>query len=143
MKISDHELAAHDSAISGPIMAQLSTATAALRSVLYGSGVVSGATADTSLPISVSALTLAFGEIAQAQKVLQIGNTTVPEVAAALAEYQHLLREFKSNLPRFQGWLLAERARLARRGSHSAAVESWAETNRQTRKPNGPGHAKR
>ena len=115
-------------------MAQLSTAAAALRSVLYGSGAVSRPTADTSLPISLSALTVAFTEIAQAQKILQNGNIRVPEVAAALAEYQHLLGEFKSNLPRFQGWLLAERARLASRRSHSAAVESWSQTNRQTRK---------
>lgn len=142
MKISDRGVPANGSAISGQIMAQLSTAAAALRSVLYGSDIALRGTANTSLPISLSAMNLAFTEIAQAQKILQNGNIGAPEVAAALAEYQHLLREFKSNLPRFQGWLLAERARLARRGSHSAAVESWVETNRQTRKPNWPGHAK-
>jgi len=142
VKISDRGVPANGSAISGQIMAQLSTAAAALRSVLYGSDIALRGTANTSLPISLSAMNLAFTEIAQAQKILQNGNIGAPEVAAALAEYQHLLREFKSNLPRFQGWLLAERARLARRGSHSAAVESWVETNRQTRKPNWPGHAK-
>lgn len=143
MKTPDREIPANRTATSGQIMAQLSTAAAALRFVLYGSGAVSRPTADTSLPISLSALTVAFTEIAQAQKILQNGNIRVPEVAAALAEYQSLLREFKSNLPRFQGWLLAERARLAGRGSHAAAVENWVETNRQTRKPDRPGHAKR
>lgn len=142
MKISDRGVPANGSAISGQIMAQLSTAAAALRFVLYGSDIAPRGTANTSLPISLSAMNLAFTEIAQAQKILQNGTIRAPEVAAALAEYQHLLREFKSNLPRFQGWLLAERARLARRGSHSAAVESWVETDRQTRKPNWPGHAK-
>lgn len=139
MRTSAHEIPANRTAISRQIMGQLSTATAALRSVLCGSGAVSGATTDASLPISLSALTLAFGEIERAQKVLQPGNVAGPELAAALAAYQHLLREFKSNLPRFQGWLLAERARLARRGSHAAAVERWVETNRQTRKLNCPG----
>jgi hypothetical protein len=142
VKISDRGVPANRTAISGQIMAQLSTAAAALRSMLYGSDIAPRDTANTSLPISLSALTLAFTEIAQAQKILQNGNIRTPEVAAALAEYQHLLGEFKSNLPRFQGWLLAERARLARRSSHSAAVESWVETNRQTRNPNWPGHPK-
>ena len=143
MKISDRGVPANGAAISGQIIAPLSSAAAALRSVLYGSGAAPGGIANTSLPISLSALSLAFTEIAQAQKLLQNGNIRAPEVASVVAEYQHLLREFKSNLPRFQGWLLAERARLARRSSHSAAVVSWAETNQQTRKPNRPGHAKR
>lgn len=141
MKTSGQEVSPNSSA---PMLAiaQLSSATAALRSVLYGSATASRAAVDTSLPIRLSALTLAFDQVAKTRKVLKPGNTARPELAPALAEYQHLLREFKSNLPRFQGWLLAERARLGNRSSHSAAVDSWMETNRQTRKTNCPGHAK-
>ena len=143
MKISDYGVPANGAAFSGQPIAQLSTATAALRSVLYGSDVISRDTADTSLPISLSTLTRALTEITRTREVLSPGNISVPEIAAALAEYQRLLHEFKLNLPRFQGWLLAERARLANRGSHSAAVESWVETNRQTRKPTRPAHENR
>ncbi len=139
MKVSDYQLPANRTAPSSQAITQLSTAAAALRSVLYGRGTVSGATADASLPITLSALTLAFTEVTRTQRVLATGNTTLPEVAAAVTEYQQLLREFKSNLPRFQGWLLAERARLAMRGAHSTLVESWAKTNRQTHKPNSVG----
>lgn len=94
------------------------------------------------MPIRLSALTLAFDQVVKTRKVLKPCNTAGAELAPALAEYQRLLREFKSNLPRFQGWLLAERARLGSLSSHSAAVDSWMETNRQTRKTNCPRHAK-
>lgn len=142
MKTCRNEFPGNGTVISGQIIVKLSTATAALCAVLYGSGADSRAAADTSLSISLSALTLAFSEIAQVQKVIQTANTVGPEQAPALAEYQYLLREFKSNLPRFQGWLLAERARLARRGSHSTAVESWVETNLQTCKLDMHSHKK-
>lgn len=140
MKISPGEILP-DGAASSACMAQLSSAAAALRFVLYGNCAVTNPAADKSLPISLSALTLAFTDVARTQKILRAGNTTLPEAAAALAEYQQLLREFKSNLPRFQGWLLAERARLAMRGSHSTAVESWVKTDRQTRK-SSPGRGR-
>jgi hypothetical protein len=55
------------------------------------------------------------------------------EMQSAFAEYRLLLREFKSRLPQLQGWLLAERARLAQRGAHSAAVEDWMQAHGQTR----------
>ncbi|HEX3741839.1 MAG TPA: hypothetical protein VHV29_19225 [Terriglobales bacterium] len=137
MKSSAADVLPERIAISGHI-AQLSTAAAALSSVLHPRSVAVHTAANSSLPISLSALTMAFAEVARTQKVLQAGTIALPEVAAALIEYQQLLREFKSNLPRFQGWLLAERARLAMRGAHSTAVESWVKTDRQTRK-SSPG----
>jgi hypothetical protein len=143
VKTSGHEVSPDCAATDTPILTRISAATAALRSVLYGSATASPAAVDTSLPISLSALALAFAAIARARDVLHAGTITEPELMAAIAEYQRLLREFKSNLPRFQGWLLAQRAHLARRGSHSAAFESWIETNWQTRKANWPGHPKR
>ena len=132
MKISAAEVVTEPTAISAGL-AQLSTAAAALRSVLYPGGIAAQSAANTSLPISLSALTLAFTEVARTRKFLQASDISLPEISAALAEYQQLLREFKSNLPRFQGWLLSQRARLAMRGAHSNAVENWVKTDRQTR----------
>ena len=48
------------------------------------------ATAHASLPITLSALTLAFTEVTRTQRVLASGNTTLPEVAAAVTEYRKL-----------------------------------------------------
>jgi len=67
------------------------------------------------------------------QKLIEHCKFETPELVTALAEYQKILREFRSQLPRYYGWLLAERGRLASRESHSAAVGNWIETNRQTR----------
>jgi hypothetical protein len=53
-------------------------------------------------------------------------------MARALSHYKSLLRQFKEDLPRLHGWLLAERARLATRRSHSASVESWVRASRET-----------
>jgi hypothetical protein len=53
----------------------------------------------------------------------------------ALTEYRAALTEWDRHLPRLHGWLLAERARLSSRRVHAGSVQSWVETDRQTRVP--------
>jgi hypothetical protein len=84
--------------------------------------------------VNVSDLVTTFAAIAHMQNILARAESSgSAEVAEALHEYRRLLKEFRANLPRIQGWLLAERAKLASRRSHCAAVESWLRTGRQTR----------
>jgi hypothetical protein len=53
----------------------------------------------------------------------------------ALKEYRAALTDWDRHLPRLHGWLLAERARLSSRRVHAVSVQSWVETDRQTRVP--------
>jgi hypothetical protein len=53
----------------------------------------------------------------------------------ALTEYRAALTEWDRHLPRLHGWLLAERARLSSCRVHAGSVQSWVETDRQTREP--------
>jgi hypothetical protein len=53
----------------------------------------------------------------------------------ALTEYRTALVEWDRHLPRLHGWLVAERARLGSRRVHIESVQSWVETDRQTREP--------
>jgi hypothetical protein len=56
----------------------------------------------------------------------------------ALSEFRSALVEWYRNLPRLHGWLLAERARLSCRRAHAESVQTWIETDRQTRKSPSP-----
>lgn len=61
-------------------------------------------------------------------------NDRMPGATAlALAGYRAALAEWDRQLPRLHGWLLAERARLSARRAHAGSVETWIETDRQTR----------
>ena len=51
----------------------------------------------------------------------------------APAEYRQALEQFRSKLPRIQGWLCVERSRLAGRQAHSNTVGEWIKATRQTR----------
>jgi hypothetical protein len=83
---------------------------------------------------NVRDLTAAFTEIVRMQETLTNEHSGVSgEFAAALSNYRHLLKQFKAELPRIHGWLLAERERLRSKRSHSEAVENWVRTTRQTR----------
>jgi glyceraldehyde-3-phosphate dehydrogenase/erythrose-4-phosphate dehydrogenase len=119
------------------IIATISQAAVALRRVLPQTGdsyAVPVADKSANVAISVFNLSTAFREVAKIREVLphaESDNST--EVAAALKEYKYLLQQFRADLPRIQGWLLAERARLAGRRSHSTTVESWMRATRQTR----------
>lgn len=53
----------------------------------------------------------------------------------ALTEYRAALIEWDRHLPRLHGWLLAERARLSSRRVHGGSVQTWIETDRETREP--------
>ncbi|HUK49121.1 MAG TPA: hypothetical protein VLW06_16075 [Terriglobales bacterium] len=121
------------------LTAQMARASAALRKVLPENGghspdpPAAGRTRANQPPVNLSTLSDAFTEVMRTRKLIEHCKFETPELVTALAEYQILLRHFRSQLPRYYGWLLAERARLANRESHSAAVGNWLETNRQTR----------
>ncbi len=51
----------------------------------------------------------------------------------ARTEYRAALIDWDRHLPRLHGWLLAERARLNSRRVHAGSVQTWIETDRQTR----------
>lgn len=126
-------LCSHDQIIS-----QLAKVSKAIREVLPDTmraqaGLNSEHDMDNDGPLNASRLGNAFEEILGTRSLIENYKFNTPELAKALSDYQDLLRKFKSQLPRFQGWLLAERARLSTRRSHSAAVENWVETHRQTR----------
>lgn len=77
---------------------------------------------------------LAFARIVEARTLIQgIPLNPPAALADALSEYRTVLEELKHHLPRFNGWLLAERARLRAQCSHTTAVHGWIETNRKTR----------
>lgn len=56
-----------------------------------------------------------------------------PDSNQVLADYHSALREWERQLPRVQGWLLAEKARLQARSGHARSVSTWLETNQQTK----------
>lgn len=85
--------------------------------------------------VNIHDLTAAFTRVAQIESALANSGAEIsPEIARALSNYKSLLRRFQEDLPRIHGWLLAERARLAARRSHSASVESWVRATQQTRR---------
>ena len=119
---------------------QIATASAALQRVLSdGEPVLSPPSLDDrtaercSSPMHLECLTRAFVEVERMRKLLESSAIDQPQLAASLSNYQVLLKQFKSELPRIRGWLLAERARLASRQTHSVGVENWLEMTRQTR----------
>lgn len=117
------------------IIAITSQASAALRRTLPGADVTAAESDPTLRTISTAELRAAFREITRIRGIIPLAPSEgSPEIAAAVKEYQRLLARFRAELPRIHGWLLAERARLANRRSHSAAVASWMRTRRQTRR---------
>jgi hypothetical protein len=121
------------------VIAQLSHACLVLRIAIDWEERVTSAHSDqkskTSSPeITLSQLSVAFEEVARMRKLLEPSRPhACPELIVTLSEYQQILRQFKLNLPRLRGWLLAERERLARRRSHSSSVESWIRASQQIR----------
>ena len=55
------------------------------------------------------------------------------ECERAFAAYHAALEGWNRQLPRIQGWLLTEKARLENRLGHAGAVRTWLDSNRQTR----------
>ena len=114
----------HESLIS-----QLIAATAAARrvaSIWDGVG--------QTVRIGFQELGAAFEEVIRAQETLaKIPESPPAPLSKVVAEYRAALGELKPHLPRFEGWLLAEHARLERRQTHAAAVSNWSEAHDQTR----------
>lgn len=121
------------------LLTQLSQAIVALRQVVSSEPSVPR---DSTLlierqttAVGVRNLAAAFARVAQLQSALLNSNTEIsPEIAPTLSHYKILLSQLKKDLPRIQGWLVTERARLATRGSHSALVERWVRATQQTRR---------
>ena len=119
------------------LLTQLSQAIAAVRQVASRGSPPShfSSRSECDLPtVSLRDLAAAFAKVAQLQSALEDSEPEIsPEIAPALSHYKSLLSQFKEDLPRIQGWLLAERARLATRRSHAASVERWVRAAQQTR----------
>jgi hypothetical protein len=121
-------------------LAQISQAIDALRRILPqeisppNARSSSGKNKHEGAAVTMRDLAAAFSEITRMKEILANEASEVSsEFAAALSHYKCLLNQFKAELPRVQGWLLAERARLASKRSHSEAVGNWARTTRQIR----------
>lgn len=116
---------------------QLSRAISALRCVLGSGEKLSAGHCAPSInnnPVNFSEVKAAFAEVVRTQTVLApVKFEDLPEIRAVFPEYRQLLQQFKNEMPRFRGWLLAERVRLINRRTHSAKVGGWIMTNRQTR----------
>jgi len=111
-------------------LGQIAAATAAVRHL---SSIWDGDPLQTAR-ISIEDVRAALSKIMQARALLErVLRDPTPALAHAVTEYRAALAELKSHLPRFEGWLLAERGRLAVRRSHAVSVTSWIEANGQTR----------
>ncbi|HKW15929.1 MAG TPA: hypothetical protein VJO35_00325 [Terriglobales bacterium] len=112
---------------------RLSTAIEALRGVM-GESRIDDLQSHFTRPVNAPQVATAFAAIASIKNIpVQAAADGNTGTTAALLEYQRLLKDFKAELPHIRGWLLAERARLVSRRSHSTAVESWLRATRQTR----------
>ncbi|HZQ17379.1 MAG TPA: hypothetical protein VFA90_01560 [Terriglobales bacterium] len=129
--------AAEPAQVADELFRQISQAIAALRQVVPQVSMAHNSSSPTKCDVpavSLHDLAAAFARIVQMGNILSNTHSDVSaEIARALSHYKRLLWQFKVNLPRIQGWLLAERARLAARRSHSASVESWVRATQQTR----------
>jgi len=68
-------------------------------------------------------------EVRRALSTELAGN---PDIVAQLKLYRRHLEELGEVLPRIQGRLLAERARLEGEQSHLAAASAWVQANQKT-----------
>ena len=97
------------------------TATAAIRRVLQGSTCLEEWGAAFSQVIDLSGRT--------AKRTADDSAALV----AARSEYRAALQEWREQLPRLHGWLLAEKTRLEARRAHEGGVRAWFRAQRQTR----------
>ena len=105
------------------LISRLISATIAARRVLS----IFEPEASQRVRIGFEELGAAFEEITCAQATLERVPPNPPEpLSQAVAEYRAALERLKPHLPRFEGWLSVERARLEHRQTHAAAVSEWA-----------------
>jgi hypothetical protein len=90
--------------------------------------------------LALDAVFAAFAEVRRVTELRIAGQTahvpTAPAEATlnrTLADYRSALVDWNRHLPRLHGWLLAERTRLSSRRAHAGSVQTWIETDRQTR----------
>lgn len=112
------------------LISRLISATIAVRRVLS----IFEPEASQRVRIGFEELGAAFEEITCARATLERVPPSPPEpLSQAVAEYRAVLEQLRPHLPRFEGWLSVERARLADRRTHAAAVSEWADATRKTR----------
>jgi len=115
---------------SSILTSQLDAATAAAQRVL---SIWNGNPLET-VRIGIEDLRAAFVQIMRARAALElIPQNPPPALADARSRYHSVLEQLKPHLPRFEGWLLAERGRLDARRGHASSVHRWVEANRRTR----------
>jgi len=99
----------------------LRSATAAIQRVLDGS---------TCLEDWPSALSQVFNLSGRALNSKAASDTAMID---ARREYHETLRKWYQQLPRLQGWLMAERDRLESRLAHGTGLREWLGLHGQTR----------
>jgi hypothetical protein len=109
---------------------QIALATAVLRRAL--------ANLEPGAQISLDLIDSAFAAVHSVSDRLhssQVASSVSPsgDFDRAMADYRSALREWQRQLPRVQGWLLAEKASLEARSEHARSVSTWLETHRQTK----------
>ncbi len=77
-------------------------------------------------------LTMAFRAVQRIRLAAQEEAAGDAQFTAALKEYHAALREWRSELPKIHGWLLAEKARLETRRMHTALVTAWLRSQEHT-----------
>ncbi len=112
------------------LLSRLISATIAARRVLS----IFEPEASQQVRIGFEELGAAFEEITCARATLAKVPSDPPEpLGKAVEEYRTALEELRPHLPRFEGWLSVERARLADRRTHAAAVSEWADATQKLR----------
>jgi hypothetical protein len=115
---------------SSILTTQLYAATAAAQRVLS----IWNCNSLVTVRISIEDLRTAFVQIMRARTALEaIPQNPSPALADARSQYVSVLEQLRPHLPRFEGWLLAERGRLDARCGHASSVHRWAEANRRIR----------
>lgn len=112
------------------LISRLISATIAARRVLS----IFEPEASQRVRIGFEELGAAFEEITCARATLEKVPADSPDpLSKAVAEYRAALEQLRPHLPRFEGWLSVERARLADRRTHAASVSEWADATLKTR----------
>ena len=91
---------------------------------------------DAHSQISAQLIAAAFAAVQRVSKTQLAARETVEsttELHDAMNDYRSALQQWYQQLPRVQGWLLTEKARLERRRAHADSLHSWLRTSNQTR----------
>lgn len=86
-------------------------------------------TASPQEPIRLETVLLAFTSARRIARQVRERTT----FAASNGDGKRALEDWLAFLPKLQGWLLAERARLESRRTHAASVQRWVDSSHRTR----------